>query len=92
MATKIKKKSMENDVKMGWRVGIDFSSILVGLGGLVGRPNRARRAPKRDLTGQGRPQEGERSRQASQVRSKVARRSPGNLGRRLAGGEGFTLP
>ena len=68
-----------------------MSSILVGLGGQVGRPNRARRAPKRDLTGQGRPQQGERSRQASQVRSKVARRSPIILARRLAGGGGVYL-
>ena len=61
------------------------------MGGQVGRPNRARRAPKRDLTGQGRPQEGERSRQASQVRSKVARRSVRGLGRPLAGGGGVYL-
>ena len=58
----------------------DLSSILVELGSQIGRPNRARRAPKRDLTGQGRPQEGERSRQASQVRSKVAKALRGRIG------------
>ena len=85
------KNPCKNEVKKGGRVGIDFSWILVGLGGQVGRPNRARRAPKRDLTGQGRPQEGERSRQASQVRSKVARRSPSILTHRLPGGGGVYL-
>ena len=53
---------------MGGRFGIDFSSILVGLEGQVGRPNRAKREPKHDLGGQERPQQGKRPRQVNQVK------------------------
>ena len=59
---------------MGGRIGIGFSSIWVGLEGQVGRPNRARRGPKHDLTGQGRPRQDQRPRQASQVQSSQGRR------------------
>ena len=74
---------------MGGRFGIDFSSILVGLEGQVGRPNRAKREPKHDLAGQERPQQGKTPKQASQKKLSLARRkmTPGVLG-----GEGFTLP
>ena len=74
---------------MGGRFGIDFSSILVGLEGQVGRPNRAKREPKHDLGGQERPQQGKRPRQVNQVKSNQSR---GNLGGTPLGGEGFTLP
>ena len=86
------KKQSKNDkkkVKMGGRVGIGFSSILVGLEGQVGRPNPARRGPKHDLTGQGRPRQDKRPRQASQVQSSQERRARTSL---VLGREGFTLP
>ena len=46
-AFKNEAKSIKNNVEMGGRFGIEFSSILVGLEGQVGKPNRAKREPKR---------------------------------------------
>ena len=43
---------------MGSHLGIDFSAILVDLGSQVGKPNRAKREPKQDMRGQGRPSQG----------------------------------
>ena len=74
---------------MGRRFGIDFSSILVGLEGQVGRPNRAKREPKHDLAGQERPQQGKRPRQVNQVKLSQWRRKSKSP---YLGGEGFTLP
>ena len=62
---------------MGGRFGIDFSSILVGLEGQVGMPNRAKREPKHDLAGQRRPQQGKTPRQANQVKSSQGGRNLG---------------
>ena len=74
---------------MRGRVGIDFSLILVGLEGQVGRPNRAKTEPKHDLAGQGRPQRGKTAKQASQVKLSEWRRKIGTV---VLRGEGFTLP
>ena len=74
---------------MGGRFGIDFSSILVGLEGQVGRPNRAKREPKHDLGGQERPQQGKRPRQVNHVK---LNQSGGKISLAPLGGEGFTLP
>ena len=68
-ALEIEAKAIKkNSVEMGRRFGIDFSSILVGLEGQVGRPNRDKREPKHDLGGQERPQQGKRPRQVNQVK------------------------
>ena len=59
MGAKVDQKSInKKEVKMGRHLGIDFSSILVDLGGQVGKPNRAKREPKQDMRGQGRPSQG----------------------------------
>ena len=89
IAFKNKAKSIKNQVKMGGRVGIDFSSSLVSLESQVGTPNRARRGLKHDLTGEGRPQQGKRPRQVSHVKSSKGRRIIRGVERDW---EGFTLP
>ena len=88
-AFKNEAKSIKNSVEMGRRFGIDFSSILVGLEGQVGRPNRAKREPKHDLGGQERPQQGKRPRQVNQVKLSQWRRKTDAP---YLGGKGFTLP
>ena len=78
---------------MRGRLGIDFLAILLDFGCQVGKPNRAKRGPRGDLTGPGRPSQGQAKPRPSQDAAATSGQRPGSVqaasGQRLGGEEGF---